>query len=320
MIWNQLLGPKYPLVFTVNGRWMPKSSLAILKFISLVGIGKPPNLIPRMAVQSRGRIMYSPQFKWKVPVSAWNCCTKALPILCLMMYRGIRRKSLNPYSLRNSTYRWWVSRANTNRRKVYQTPWPWILSAPYIQNQKLFVSTFISQESEWQRKKYIIPIPSAEGWSFSPCWRWVSLMPLSTAPMWASAPAWLDGNLGLNEKILSSHHSSRGPSPCSWPTPWGSPTRNSIGLKGDIGCLDWTLPHRTSLHGYTTGRPGSSPPPAVKVTLQNLSRLLASRNDLIIKRVVPMGCSVNRGFLLISPRTSPPRQDLQNNKKFRHKW
>ena len=138
--------------------------------------------------------------------------------------------------------------------------------------------------------------------------------------MWASAPAWLDGNLGLNEKILSSHHSSRGPFPYSWPAPWGSPTRNSIGLKGDIGCLDWTLPHRTSLHGYTTGRPGSSPPPAVKVTLQNLSRLLASRNDLIIKRVVPIGRSVNRGFLLISPRTSPPRQDLQNKKKFRHKW
>ena len=45
-------------------------------------------------------------------------------------------------------------------------------------------------------------------------------------------------SLYFNEEILSSCHSSKGPSPCNRPTPWGSPTRNSTGLRRDAGCLD----------------------------------------------------------------------------------
>ena len=100
-ICGDAIGLKYPLVSTVNGREMPKSSIAISKLISSVGIKKPPNLITRMAVQSR-RIAYSPQLKWKVAISVLNCYTKASPILCLMEYGGILRKSSNPYSLRKS--------------------------------------------------------------------------------------------------------------------------------------------------------------------------------------------------------------------------
>ena len=57
--------------------------------MSSVEIGYPPNLMPRMTIQSRGRMAYSPKFKWKVLVSAWNHCTKASPISCLMVYEGI---------------------------------------------------------------------------------------------------------------------------------------------------------------------------------------------------------------------------------------
>ena len=105
-ICGDAIGLKYPLVSTVNGREMPKSSLAISKLISSVGIRKPPNLIPRMAVQSRKRIAYSPQLKWKVAISVLNCCTKASPILCLMVYEGIRTKFSKPCSFRNSAYCW----------------------------------------------------------------------------------------------------------------------------------------------------------------------------------------------------------------------
>lgn len=62
-IYGDSVGPKYPLVFVVNGRRMPKSSLAISKVISSVRIERPPNLMPKMAIQQRGRIEYSPQLK-----------------------------------------------------------------------------------------------------------------------------------------------------------------------------------------------------------------------------------------------------------------
>ena len=49
-IYGDDVGPKYALVSVVNGREMPKSSYASLKLMSLVRIGYPPNLMPRMAV------------------------------------------------------------------------------------------------------------------------------------------------------------------------------------------------------------------------------------------------------------------------------
>ena len=94
--------PKYPLVSVINGKGMPKSLQAISKLMSSVEIKCLPNLIPKMAIQSRGRTTYSPQLKWKVLVLVWIHCTKASLFPCLMVYRGIRRKSLNPYSLRKS--------------------------------------------------------------------------------------------------------------------------------------------------------------------------------------------------------------------------
>ena len=42
---------------------MPKSELTVAKSTGLVGIGYPPNLRPRIAVQLRGRTTYSPQLK-----------------------------------------------------------------------------------------------------------------------------------------------------------------------------------------------------------------------------------------------------------------
>ena len=102
-ICGDAIGLKYPFVSIVNGRGMPKSSQAILKLMSSVKIRYPPNLIPKMAVQSRERITYSLQLKWKVLVSAWNRCTKAFPILRLMVYGGILKKSSNPYFFKKST-------------------------------------------------------------------------------------------------------------------------------------------------------------------------------------------------------------------------
>ena len=69
-IYGDAMGPKYPLMSAVNGKGMPKNLLAISKLLSSVEIGRPPNLIPKMVVQSRGRIVYSPQLKWKVPILA----------------------------------------------------------------------------------------------------------------------------------------------------------------------------------------------------------------------------------------------------------
>jgi len=89
-------------------------------------------------------------------------------------------------------------------------------------------------------------------------------------------------------------------------------------LKGDIGHLDRVPPPRTGLYRYTANGPRVITL-AVKVTLQNPSHMLTSRSDFIIRNIVPMGRSVNGGFLPISPRTSPLRHDLQNNKKFKHK-
>ena len=59
-IYDDAVGSKFPLVSAVNGRGMPKRSLAISKVILFVKIGRPLNLIPKMAVQSRGRIAYYP--------------------------------------------------------------------------------------------------------------------------------------------------------------------------------------------------------------------------------------------------------------------
>lgn len=59
-IYGDVIGPKYPFVFVVNGRGMPKSLQAISKLMSSIGIGYLPNLIPKMAVQYKGRIAYSP--------------------------------------------------------------------------------------------------------------------------------------------------------------------------------------------------------------------------------------------------------------------
>ena len=57
----------------------------------------------------------------------------------------------------------------------------------------------------WMTKKEIQHTATlragAEGWSFSPRWRWVSQMPLSTAPMRASAPAWYSENLSLKLRL-----------------------------------------------------------------------------------------------------------------------
>ena len=55
--------------------------------------------------------------------------------------------------------------------------------------------------------------------------------------------------------------------------------------------------------------------PTIKMALQNPSRLLTSRGGLIIRRTVPLRHRIHRGLHPISPRTSPPRHDLQNNKK-----
>ena len=57
----------------------------------------------------------------------------------------------------------------------------------------------------WMTKKEIQHTATlragVEGWSFSPRWRWVSRMPLSTAPMRASAPAWYSENLSLKLRL-----------------------------------------------------------------------------------------------------------------------
>ena len=100
-ICGDVVGPKYALMPSVSEKGMPKSSHAIAKLISSVGIRYPPNQMPRMAVQSRGRTAYSPQLRWKVIVLVGNYRTKASPILCLMVYRGILIKLSNPCSLRN---------------------------------------------------------------------------------------------------------------------------------------------------------------------------------------------------------------------------
>ena len=126
-------------------------------------------------------------------------------------------------------------------------------------------------------------------------------------------------DLYVNKEILGSYHSSRGPSFCGRLAPWGSPTRNSMRLRGDAGCLDWMSPPGSGLHRYTAYGPEVISF-AVKVTPQNSSLLLTNKNGLIVRRIFPVGRSVNRVLPPISPRTSPPRHDLQNRKKSKHKW
>ena len=58
-IYGNVVGPKCPFVSVVNRRRMPKSLQAISKLMSSVEIRYPPNLIPKIAVQSKGRIVYS---------------------------------------------------------------------------------------------------------------------------------------------------------------------------------------------------------------------------------------------------------------------
>ena len=57
----------------------------------------------------------------------------------------------------------------------------------------------------WMTKKEIqhtSPFhPWVEGWSFSPCWRWMSLMPLSATLVRASALTWCGGNLSLKLRL-----------------------------------------------------------------------------------------------------------------------
>ena len=112
-------------------------------------------------------------------------------------------------------------------------------------------------------------------------------------------------DLYVNKEILGSHYSFRGPSPCSRPALWGSPTRNSTGLNGDAGHLNWTPPPRLGLHRYIVNEPRVISP-AVKVALQNPSRLLISRNGLIIRRIIPVRHSVNGGLSPSLLGTSPP--------------
>ena len=64
----------------------------------------------------------------------------------------------------------------------------------------------------------------------------------------------------VDEEIHSSHISSGGPPPFSWPVPWRSPTRNSMRLRGDTGRLNWALPSRMGLYRYTVDKPISSSP------------------------------------------------------------
>ena len=62
-ICGNAVGLKYPLVSVVNGEGMPKSLQAISNHISSVRIRRPPNLIPKMAIQSRRRTAYCPQLR-----------------------------------------------------------------------------------------------------------------------------------------------------------------------------------------------------------------------------------------------------------------
>ena len=168
----------------------------------------------------------------------------------------------------------------------------------------------------WTTKKetqHTFPLhTSVKGWSFSPCWRWVFGMPIL---VWTSALAWYGGNLGLKLRLQVPNFSrTSGPgksssmsimmsSTCisplfSQPTPWRSPTRNNMGLRGDPIHLNEVL----------SPRPG----------LQNPSRLLTSWSVLLIRRIVPVGHSIHGGLPPICPRTRPPWHNLQNSKKSKH--
>ena len=126
-------------------------------------------------------------------------------------------------------------------------------------------------------------------------------------------------SLYIKKEILSWRPSSRGPFPCSRLVSWGSPTRNGARLRGDTNRLNWAPPRKSSLHMGPPSGPNVITP-AVKMALQNSSCLPTSRNSLIVRRKVPVGCSINGGLPSISSGTWPPRHNLQNNQKFRHKW
>ena len=88
--------------------------------------------------------------------------------------------------------------------------------------------------------------------SIGPGLMWWEPRPQTAPP---SAQVWMDlilrkVDLYVNKEILSSRHSSRGPSLCGRLAPWGSPTRNSTRLRGDTGCLEWMPPPRSGLHRY----------------------------------------------------------------------
>ena len=134
-----MVGPKYPLVSIVNGRGMPKSSQAISKIMSCrpsqrlchVRIGYPPNLIPKMVVQLKGRIPYSHSSSERF--LSWHETAAPKPPRSLTSW-CIEGSIGNLCSLRKSSYCKWVLGANNNQRKVDQAPLLQILLAPYIQN------------------------------------------------------------------------------------------------------------------------------------------------------------------------------------------
>ena len=59
-ICGDVVGPKYPFLSAVNGRGIPKSSLAILKLISSVEIDKPPNRCP---IKREDRVLLTAKVK-----------------------------------------------------------------------------------------------------------------------------------------------------------------------------------------------------------------------------------------------------------------
>ena len=90
------------------------------------------------------------------------------------------------------------------------------------------------------------------------------------------------------------------------------PLQKGTRLKGSTKYLDRTSSPRSGLHGNPTDGPNVVTL-MVKMALQNLSRLLTSRNSLIIRRSVPMGRSINGGLPPVSSKTCPLRHNLQNN-------
>ena len=82
-ICGDVVGPKYPFLSAVNGRGIPKSSLAILKLISSVEIGKPPNRCP---IKREDRVL--PIAQVKSAYLSMKLPPQSLPDLVLHGVRG----------------------------------------------------------------------------------------------------------------------------------------------------------------------------------------------------------------------------------------